>query len=91
MATLGRVAPFVAPRHFPRFIGDIYPAREEPIPGVTSEIIFDKVTAPEKVLLKKEELMDYLAKEPLDVLVTFGAGNIDRFIGPITELLRKRL
>ena len=70
---------------------DIYPAREEPIPGVTSEIIFDKVTAPEKVLLKKEELMDYLAKEPLDVLVTFGAGNIDRFIGPITELLRKRL
>lgn len=70
---------------------DIYPAREEPIPGVTSEIIFDKVTAPEKVLLKKEELMDYLAKEPLDVLVTFGAGNIDRFLGPITELLRKRL
>lgn len=70
---------------------DIYPAREEPIPGVTSEIIFDKVTAPEKVLLKKEELMDYLTKEPLDVLVTFGAGNIDRFIGPITELLRKRL
>jgi len=70
---------------------DIYPAREEPIPGVTSEIIFKDVTAPEKVLLKKEELMDYLAKEPLDVLVSFGAGNIDRFIEPITELLKKRL
>lgn len=70
---------------------DIYPAREEPIPGVTSEIIFDKVTAPEKVLLKKEELMDYLEKEDLDVLVTFGAGNIDRYIEPITEMLRKRI
>ena len=70
---------------------DIYPAREEPIPGVTSEIIFKDVTAPEKVLLKKEELMDYLAQEPLDVLVSFGAGNIDRFIEPITELLKSRL
>jgi len=58
---------------------------------VTSEIIFKDVTAPQKVLLKKEELMDYLANEPLDVLVTFGAGNIDRFIEPITELLKKRL
>lgn len=70
---------------------DIYPAREEPIPGVSSEIIFKDVTAPEKVLLKKEGLMDYLAKEPLDVLVSFGAGNIDRFIEPITELLKSRL
>ena len=70
---------------------DIYPAREEPIPGVTSEMIFKDVTAPEKVLLKKEELMDYLSEEPLDVLVTFGAGNIDRFIEPITDLLKSRL
>ena len=69
---------------------DIYPAREEPIPGVTSEIIFKDITAPEKVLLKKEELMDYLAKEPVDVLVTFGAGNIDRFIEPITRMLESR-
>jgi UDP-N-acetylmuramate--alanine ligase len=70
---------------------DIYPAREEPIPGVTSEIIFSKVTAPEKVLLKKEELMDYLADEPVDILATFGAGNIDRFVEPIAEMLRNRL
>ena len=70
---------------------DIYPAREEPIPGVSSEMIFKDVTAPQKVLLKKEELMDYLSDEPLDVLVTFGAGNIDRFIEPITELLKSRL
>ena len=70
---------------------DIYPAREEPIPGVTSEIIYDKVTAPEKVLLKKEELMGYLEKEPVDVLVTFGAGNIDRFIEPIEDMLKKHV
>lgn len=68
---------------------DIYPAREEPIPGVTSEIIFKDVTAPEKVLIRKEELLDYLAKDkPEGVLVTFGAGNIDRFIGPITDMLK---
>jgi UDP-N-acetylmuramate--alanine ligase len=70
---------------------DIYPAREEPIPGVTSEIIFDRVTAPEKILLKKEDLMDYLKNEPLDALATLGAGNIDQFIEPITELLKDRL
>ena len=69
---------------------DIYPAREEPIPGVTSDLIFRDVTAPQKVLLPKEELMDYLEKEPVDVLVTFGAGNIDRFIDPITRMLEKR-
>lgn len=70
---------------------DIYPAREEPIPGVSSEIIFRDVTAPEKVLLRKEELMDYLRKEPVDVLATFGAGNIDRFIEPIRDLLLERI
>ena len=66
---------------------DIYPAREEPIPGVTSELIFKDVTAPEKVLVRKEELMETLGRERPDVLVTFGAGNIDRFVGPITEML----
>ena len=68
----------------------IYPAREEPIPGVTSEIILDAVTAPEKVLIDKDELMGYLKKEPVDVLVTFGAGNIDRFVEPITDMLEAR-
>ncbi len=70
---------------------DIYPAREEPIPGVTSEIIFRDVTAPEKVLITRDELLPLLEKEPVDVLLTLGAGNIDRFIGPITNLLKKRL
>lgn len=70
---------------------DIYPARELPIEGVSSELIFNAVTLKDKVLLKKEELMDYLAGEDLDVLVTFGAGDIDRFTGPITEMLEKRI
>lgn len=70
---------------------DIYPAREEPIPGVTSELIFNKATTPEKVLLKKDGLMDYLENEPVDVLITFGAGNIDRLVEPITRMLEKRL
>ena len=70
---------------------DIYPAREEPIPGVTSDIIFDKVTLDPKVLMMKEELMEYLKDEPIDILITFGAGNIDRFIEPITEMLKNRI
>ena len=72
---------------------DIYPAREEPIPGVTSEIIFQGVTAPEKVLLKKGELMDYLKGLELgdkEVFVTVGAGDIDRFVEPIKELLYEK-
>ena len=67
----------------------IYPAREEPIPGVSSEIILDKVSC-EKVLVEKSQLLEYLEGEPLDVLVTFGAGDIDRFVEPITQLVRKR-
>ena len=69
---------------------DIYPAREEPIPGVTSELIFKDVKAPEKVLITKEELMETLSKETPEVLVTFGAGNIDRFVEPITQMLESR-
>ena len=69
---------------------DIYPAREEPIPGVTSDIIFGKVRLQDKLLIRKEELMDTLEKEDIDILVTFGAGNIDRYIGPITEMMERR-
>ena len=69
---------------------DIYPAREEPIPGVTSEIIFKDVTCPEKILLRRSELMDYLADEPVELLVTLGAGDIDRFVGDIAQMLKNR-
>ena len=67
---------------------DIYPARELPIPGVTSEIIFKDVTAPEKVLLGRDEFMDYIKKEEIDLLVTLGAGDIDRFVPEIAEMLK---
>ena len=70
---------------------DIYPAREKPIEGVTSELIYKDITAPEKVLVHKEQLMELLAAEPLDVLVSFGAGDIDRFIEPITRMLEGRV
>jgi UDP-N-acetylmuramate--alanine ligase len=49
------------------------------------------VTAPEKVLITKEKLLETLSQERPDVLVTFGAGNIDRFVEPITEMLEKSL
>ncbi len=64
----------------------IYPAREEPIPGVSSEMIYDKIKS-DKLLLSKDELLQWLENEPLDVLVTFGAGDIDRFVEPITSML----
>ncbi|MBO7643777.1 MAG: UDP-N-acetylmuramate--L-alanine ligase [Bacteroidales bacterium] len=69
---------------------DIYPAREQPIDGVSSEIIYKDVTCPEKMLIERGQLMETLAKEDIDVLATFGAGNIDRFVEPITRMLQER-
>ncbi|MDR1054836.1 MAG: UDP-N-acetylmuramate--L-alanine ligase [Prevotellaceae bacterium] len=66
---------------------DIYPARELPIEGVTSRIIFDKVTIADKQLCTKEELLDVLKKPTIDILVTLGAGDIDRLVEPITNLI----
>ncbi len=70
---------------------DIYPARELPIEGVTSEIIFKDVTVGNKVLLKKEEALEWLKGHQVDVFITFGAGDIDRLIVPIEEMLKDRL
>jgi len=69
---------------------DIYPARETPIPGVSSEIIFDNVTIGDKTCCRKEQLMEILEKETIEVLVTFGAGDIDRFVEPIRAMIRKK-
>jgi UDP-N-acetylmuramate--alanine ligase len=66
---------------------DIYPARELPIAGVSSQLIFDRVAIPHKRLCTKSALMDILKTQPVDVLVTFGAGDIDCFVQPITEWL----
>lgn len=72
---------------------DIYPAREEPIPGVTSEIIFEGVTVADKVLVTKAELMEHLEGLELgdkEVFMTIGAGDIDRFVPEIKKLLEER-
>ena len=71
---------------------DIYPAREEPIPGVTSQIIFDRVTIPYKRMIRKEELLDLVQKEAasFEVVLMVGAGNIDRLVEPVKQILEKR-
>lgn len=69
---------------------DIYPARELPIPGITSAWLLDQVTAPAKTLVQKSELLDTIAKKKFDVLLTIGAGDIDRFVRPITELMQHK-
>ena len=69
---------------------DIYPARELPIEGVTSEIIFDKVTIGNKRMVHKEEVLLLLEQMDIDIVVTFGAGDIDRLIPAIEEIVKKR-
>ena len=71
---------------------DIYPAREEPIPGVTSQIIFDAVTTPDKRLIRKEELLDVVSAEAgrLDVVLMVGAGNIELLVEPVKQILDKK-
>ena len=70
---------------------DIYPAREEPIPGVDSKLIFDQVELCEKILINKERLFRVLKERSPEILLTMGAGDIDQFIGPIKDwLLNKR-
>lgn len=70
---------------------DIYPAREEPIPGITSQLIYDKLRPGiEKCLCKKEDLLALLKGKHLEVLITLGAGDIDNYIPEISELLSNR-
>lgn len=70
---------------------DIYPAREEPIAGVTSQIVYDKVTTAKR-LVRKEELLDLVAAEAdtYEVVLMVGAGDIDRMIEPVKQILNKR-
>jgi UDP-N-acetylmuramate--alanine ligase len=68
----------------------IYPAREKPIEGVSSEMILNKMKLKKKRLLNKSDILGKLDIENLDVLITIGAGDIDRLVEPIEEELRKR-
>lgn len=66
---------------------DIYPAREKPIKGVTSEIIFEKLKTENKELVTKESLMEKLKSKEIEVLMTLGAGDIDVFVPQIKTWL----
>lgn len=68
---------------------DIYPARELPMEGVSSAIIFDKMQHSNKVLIKKEALLEELKTRDLNVLMTLGAGDIGALVPDITEMLMK--
>jgi UDP-N-acetylmuramate--alanine ligase len=66
---------------------DIYPARELPIPGVDSDMLFKDVTSPVKIRCSKKDLMEKLEAVDVDVIATVGAGDIDTFVEPIRKML----
>ena len=67
---------------------DIYPAREEPIPGVTSQLIYDNLRPGiSKHMCQKQDILDYVKAKDFDVLVTLGAGDIENYAEEITEIL----
>ncbi len=67
---------------------DIYPAREKPIPGVTSRLIYDNL-APgvEKSMIHKEEVLDLVRSRDFDVLIVLGAGDLDNYVPQIAQIL----
>lgn len=70
---------------------EIYPAREKPIPGVTSKLIYDNLRPGiEKSICKKEDLPSILPSKPLDVLIVLGAGDLNDYVPQFTEILNKR-
>lgn len=66
---------------------EIYPARELPIEGVSSKIIFDKVTQSNKRLLSKEEVIHWVKTHQPKLLLTVGAGDIDAMVSPLKNIL----
>lgn len=70
---------------------DIYPARELPIEGVTSKLIYDNLRhGIEKTMCHKEDLIELLKTKKIEVLITLGAGDVDNYVTPIYELLKDR-
>lgn len=65
---------------------DIYPARELPIDGVTSAALLEKITVKEKMLCKKEDLLDTIKRVDPELVMTLGAGNIDNFVPQIEKM-----
>lgn len=69
---------------------DIYPAREAPIPGVTSEIILKDIKCAEKAVCRKEDLINTIKNHKFDVLLTVGAGDICNYLPQICETIKKQ-
>ncbi|MEL7118452.1 MAG: UDP-N-acetylmuramate--L-alanine ligase [Bacteroidota bacterium] len=69
---------------------DIYPAREQPIPGITSRSILIRMRRGNKCILTKAEALQRIYDKPFEVLMTLGAGDIDRMVEPITEFLNSK-
>ena len=64
---------------------DIYPAREKPIEGITSEVLLERVPMKDKQVCKKEDLLQLVESKRPTLLVTMGAGNIDRLVEPLEK------
>ena len=70
---------------------DIYPAREQPIEGVTSQLIYDNIAeGVSKTLIKSTEVLDFVSSHDFDVLVILGAGDLDNKCGEIAEIIKKK-
>ena len=71
---------------------EIYPAREEPIPGVTSGLIYDKLKENvKKKMIRKDEVLDFVKNHECEVLVVLGAGDRDNMVPQITKLLNSKI
>lgn len=70
---------------------EIYPARELPIKGISSRLIYDHLRPGiEKTLCNKEEILGILKQKDIEVLITLGAGDIENYVQPICEILNKQ-
>ena len=71
---------------------DIYPAREQPIPGVSSQLIYDHLRpGVERSLVSKADVLNFVAHRDFDVLIVLGAGDLDDMVPEMTKILEQRL
>ena len=70
---------------------EIYPAREQPIEGVTSQLIYDNLRAGvEKQLIRKDDVLSFVRSHQFDVLIVLGAGDLDNYVPQITQILKEK-
>ena len=70
---------------------EIYPARELPIEGISSNALLNRIDCTNKILVRKEELIPELENRILEVVLTMGAGDIDRLVDPIKDMLDSKI